>query len=198
MDIFPILQAAAQTVGSAATKTTATVRQIKDFGVAAFDTVTDTKDVIVGHVEGAIRVGRTTVSLLTTLGLVVAAIAAPVPTFIGITILELMTIYGSHVSSEIAERQDEKKKKRSIERLLSKLAKYGGVIPATALIETSTIKLRLDSVAGTAEGTLKTGFFTTTDLAALTVDQLRDHMPKVDEESAKILDAYLKFRENVN
>lgn len=163
--------------------------QAKDFGQAAIDVAVDAKDTVIGIAEVAVKA----TSMLTTLGVIVSMVVAPVPTAIGVILFEIMTIYVYETSRGMSENLKGKQERRTTGRLLEKLAKFGAV-PATALIETNMVSLRLDSVAGTASGTIKTGFFSSRSLQDLTDAELANFIVKADEETASILTAYRKFR----
>jgi hypothetical protein len=187
------LKNARKTIVDVATFTGNTIQTAKDLGQSAVDMVTDTKDRIVGAAEVAYKSATMLASMLTSVGIVVAAIAAPIPTAIGIILFELLTIYAYEAARGVDERQKEKQARRTTSRLIEKLAKYGA-IPATALIETSLVSLRLDSRAGTATGKIKTGFFSSHAIETLTIDELDSFISTADVETAEVLKAYRKFR----
>lgn len=174
-------------VVSAGTSVVGTVVETRDVIV---DAVMDTKDTVVGVTKGVFRFTMGAVTFLSSVGIVVAAVVAPVPTFIGVTIIELLVIGAGFTSDNVSAELAEKRMKRQNGRLIERLARYGA-IPATALIETKYAKFRLDINAGTVSGTLRSG----SDIDTMTSADLASYAQGADEETRSLIEAYLKFRD---
>ncbi|NTF17935.1 hypothetical protein G6L37_05930 [Agrobacterium rubi] len=164
-----------------------------ELGVSAKDAVTDTADTVVAYASAAASIGVMTAQALAGLGIVVAFVVAPVPTAIGVTIIELLVVCSSSKLARTDEELQARKIARENGRLIDKLARYG-TVPATALIETDSASLRLDTVSGTISGTIRTGLFSSRSIEDLSDDDLRSFAASTDAETARLVEAYLKFR----
>ncbi len=164
-----------------------------DLGVSAKDAVTDTAEAVVAYAALTVGIGLMAVQILSAVGIVVAAIAAPVPTFIGITLIELMVITSASRAGKVGGELEARKIARSNARIIDKLAKYG-TIPATALIETPSASLRLDTASGTISGRVKTGYFSSRNVEEMSEAELESFASETDEETANLISAYLSFR----
>jgi hypothetical protein len=100
-------------------------------------------------------------------------VVAPVPTVIGIILMELLALGARYTAEGISDGIAEKKTKRENARLLQKLAKYGAV-PATALIESPGASLRLDVARGTITGTVRSGRFSGRSIDTMSLAELTD------------------------
>lgn len=165
-----------------------------DLGVSAKDAVTDTADAVVGYATAVVNVGVTVAKVLPFAGIAIAMVVAPVPTTIGITIIELLAVIGESHFTKVEEDLAAKKIARENERSIGKLASYGD-IPSTALVETDAASLKLDIETGTIEGTVKAEDSSRLDIAAMTESQLRKFAADADLETSGLIAAYLKFRE---
>jgi hypothetical protein len=123
------------------------------------------------------------------IGLVVASITAPVPMMIGLGVIEIMTIIYAAKGNPLDE-VEMRAIKRKNGRLIEKLSRYG-VIPETSLIETKNATFQLNMKSGT----IKTGYFSSTDIKTLTNDQLIAFSNETDAETKSLITAYLKFRD---
>jgi hypothetical protein len=164
-----------------------------DLGVSAKDAVINTAEAVVGYAAVAMGIGLMSVQILSVVGIVVAAIVAPVPTFIGITLIELMVIASASSLERVDGELEARKIARANGRIIDKLAKYG-TIPATALIETPSASLRLDTASGTISGRVKTGVFSKRNVEEMSEAELETFASETDEETAKLISAYLSFR----
>jgi hypothetical protein len=164
-----------------------------DLGVSAKDAVADTAEAVIAYVGVAVGIGVTTVQVLSVVGIAVAAVVAPVPTFIGITLIELMVISSAARIGGVGDELEARKIARANGRIIDKLAKYG-TIPATALVETPSANLRLDTASGTISGIVKTGFVSTRSVEEMTDEELRAFATRTDAETARLISAYLSFR----
>ncbi|TLX15937.1 hypothetical protein [Rhizobium sp. MHM7A] len=184
--------------------------KVVDTGTAAFDTVIDTKNLVVDTknavvdtvalatdtvctiTKSVVSFGVTTAVVAGGVGLVVAAVTAPVPVLIGICIVDIMTMAYAFKPNPLDE-VEMRAIKRQNGRLIEKLARYGA-IPATSLIETPNAKFRLDMNNGTISGTIKSGFFSSSDIQTMSTDDLRSVAASTDKETRSLIEAYLKFR----
>lgn len=167
-----------------------------DLGVSAKDAVTDTADAVVGYATAVVNVGVTVAKILPFAGVAIAMVVAPVPTVVGITIIELLAVIGESHFSKVGAELEAKKLARDNERAIGRLASYGD-IPATALVETETASLKLDIETGTVEGTVQTEDRSRLDIAAMTDIQLRKFADGSDLETSGLIAAYLKFRTSI-
>lgn len=165
-----------------------------ELGVSAKDAVADTTDTVVAYASAAGSIGVMAVQVLAAVGVVVAFAVAPVPTAIGVTLIELLIVSSASRLSRTEDDLQAKKIARENVRLIDKLAKYG-TIPATAIIETASASLRLDTVAGTISGQVKTGIFSRRKVEDMSVDELRMFASEADAETARLLEAYIVFRQ---
>lgn len=164
-----------------------------DLGVSAKDAVTNTAEAVVAYAAVAVGIGLMSAQILSAVGIVVAAVVAPVPTFIGITLIELMIIASASRAGKVGDELEARKIARANGRIIDKLAKYG-TIPATALIETPSASLRLDTVSGTISGRVKTGYFSRRNVEEMSDAELGAFASETDEDTAKLISAYLSFR----
>jgi hypothetical protein len=166
-----------------------------DLGISAKDAVTDTADAVVGYATAVVNVGVTVAKVLPFAGVAIAMVVAPVPTTIGITIIELLAAIGESHFSKVEEELAAKKIARDNERSIHKLASYGD-IPSTAIVETEAASLKLDIATGMIEGTVKAEDNSRFDIAGMTESQLRKFAGDADIETSGLITAYLKFRES--
>jgi len=212
------LQAATDTAKASATQASDLATSVKDKVVgtstSAYDTVLDTKNTIVDTVvdtknavvdtvtlatdtvytitKSVVSFGVTAAMVAGSVGLVVAAITAPVPVLIGLSVIEIMAIVYSFKPDTVDE-VEMRAIKRKNGRLIEKLSRYGA-IPATSLIETPNAKFRLDVNDGTISGTIKAGIFKASDIQTLSTDDLKSFAAATDKETRLLIEAYLKFR----
>lgn len=166
---------------------------VVDTAVSARDTVVDTKDAVVGYTTAAADAAVIVASGLAFKGFVVAAIVAPIPTLVGALIIDVMLSQVAGRVDEASNEMEAKRLARENARILDKLARYGR-IPATALVETDSASLRLDTVAGTVSGHVKTGAYRNRPIEGMTEDELREFSATADAETAKLVDSYLRYR----
>lgn len=212
------LQAATDTAKASVTQASELATSVKDkvvgTGTAAYDTVIDTKNLVVDSVvdtknavvdtvavatdtvctitKSVVSFGVTAALVAGSVGLVVAAVTAPVPVLIGVCIVDIMTMAYAFKPNPLDE-VEMRAIKRQNGRLIEKLSRYGA-IPATSLIETPNAKFRLDMNNGTISGTIKSGFFTATDIQTMSTDALKAFAFSTDKETRSLIEAYLKFR----
>jgi hypothetical protein len=213
--VFQTATDTAKASASQAAELASTVRDtVVGTGTAVYDTVIDTKNTVVDSVVDAKNAVVDTVALATdtvctitksvvsfgvtaaviagSVGLVVAAVTAPVPVLIGVCIFDIMTMTYAFSPNPLDE-VEMRAIKRQNSRLIDKLSRYGA-IPATSLIETPNARFRLDMNNGTISGTIKSGFFSTRDIQSMSTDELKTFVETTDKETRSLIDAYLKFR----
>lgn len=166
---------------------------VVDTGIAVKDTATETAAVVREQTEAVIDFAKFTVGTTAIVGATVVGVVAPVPALFGALIIEIMLAIIASKADRISSGLDAKKIARKNARLVEKLSKYGK-IPATALIETDTASLRLDTTAGTISGQIKTGIFAGRNIGDMTVAELGEFASIADAETAKLIEAYIKFR----
>lgn len=212
------LQSATVTAKASATQAAELASTVKDTvvgtGNAAYDTVIDAKNLVVDTVvdtknsvvdtvalatDTVYTITKTVVSFGVTaavvaggVGLVVAAVTAPVPVLIGVCIFDIMTMTYAFAPNPLDE-VEMRAVKRQNSRLIEKLSRYGA-IPATSLIETQNAKFRLDINTSTISGTIKNGLFSTRDIQSMSTEDLTSFASSTDEETRSLINAYLKFR----
>lgn len=170
-------------VGTAAAEVGATVRE-KAYGAV---------DTAVAYTKAVVSFGKLATNVLALTGTVVSFVVAPVPTVVGFALIELLkAVARAHV--DIADEEVAAKKlARENSGLLKTIARYG-TIPATALIEAPAVKLRLDMASANITGTLRTGIFSSRAIEDMTDAEISDFAADTDDETAKVLEAYLSFR----
>lgn len=161
---------------------------------AAVDAVTDTTDAVVGYARATKDAAAMTFQGFQTYGLVVGLIVAPVPTLIGTIMIDVMTSLVMERFASVARNAEANKALREKDRLVERLAKYGK-IPATAIVETESASLKLDVVAGTISGQVRTGFFSNREVGDMSTEELERFAASTDAETANLIQAYLRFRE---
>lgn len=120
-------------------------------------------------------------------------IIAPVPTLVGAMMVDLMTEMVRERFASVSRGVEAGRIRRERDRLIERLAAHGK-IPATAVVETESATLRLDTVAGTITGRVRTGMFSNRDVEGMTVDELERFAASTDEGTAKLVRAYVEFR----
>ena len=214
-----VLQSTTDTAKTSVAQVADLANSVKDrvvgTGTAAYDTVIDTKNMVVDTVvdtknsivdtvaiatDTVYTISKTVVSFGVTaavvagsVGLVVAAITAPVPVLIGVCIFDIMTMTYAFSPNPLDE-VEMRAVKRQNSRLIEKLSRYGA-IPATSLIETQNAKFRLNINTNTISGTIKNGFFSTREIQSMSTDDLKAFAHTTDKETKSLIEAYVKFRD---
>lgn len=179
-------------------------RQVADAGASAIerglavkqtavDAVTDTTETVVGYARATRDAAAMTFQGFQTYGLVVGMIVAPVPTLIGTIIIDVMTSLVMERFASVSRNAEANRVLREKNRLIESLTKYGK-IPATAIVETESASLKLDTVAGTISGQVRTGFFSNREIGEMSTEDLEKFAASTDAETAKLIRAYLRFR----
>lgn len=143
---------------------------------------------------------ETATSLGTTLvqaGILVSAIAAPVPTFVAIALFYLMKDEADSSMKEMNKDIKYRKDKRKLDTAITILKKYGA-IPKTAKVQTKYLKLNICSETNEVSGIILTGEFKDRKLSELSSGELirlLDNSP--DKETQELLEAYISFKDSV-
>lgn len=164
------------------------VQGARDKALNAATTVTETASAVCQGFVGSATV-------LVELGVVVAAVAAPVPTLIGVGLIWLLQDQLSAVKDNAAQQILERRKQRNFERVSGLLKKHGK-IPEMAVLQTSLIKMIVNSRTGEVSGRVLSGDYQGRELAQLTdqdIGRLLAFAP--DDDTKTILEAYQSLRE---
>lgn len=167
---------------------------IETHAVTARDAILDRADSFKGSASKVYAGAIGTIDLITTLGLTFSAIAAPVPTVIGIGLIYLFELQYKQQSRDINNTVVTKWRKREQKRILALLKKHGA-IPESALLETEWVRVSINSRTGEIRGTILQGQSKGTPLEQLSMQEievLTEHAPDVDTKG--LLEAYLSFR----
>lgn len=147
-------------------------------------------------VAAVVKTGATvvvTAQAFATAGIAVAAVVAPVPTLVGLSVLFIMDIAFDAAKSSLDQELSDRDKKRDFDRVLNILKKHGK-IPETAVIKTAFVELNINSTTGSVNGKFLSGRFKNKVLDDLSTQDLIDIMPTLDKESSSVIEAYLSFR----
>lgn len=139
---------------------------------------------------------------LAQVGVIIAAIVAPVPTAIGMAIMLVLVSSLEHAADKLeksakkkAHEKSQKLGKRQIESALKLLKKYGK-IPETATFGNDFISMTVSAKSGTATGKILKGEYKGVELSDLDLDTLNHLLEKSsDDDTSKILDMYIQYRE---
>lgn len=151
-------------------------------------------------VVAVVKTGATvvvTAQAFATAGIAVAAVVAPVPTFVGLSVLFIMDIAFDAAKSDLdqglSKELSNRDKKREFGRVLNILKKHGK-IPETAVVKTAFVELNINSTTGNVNGKFLSGRLKDKVLDDLPKQDLIDIMPTLDKESSSVIEAYLSFR----
>jgi len=179
-------------MGTASASAKRAALTIETRAVTARDAIRDRADSFKGSASKVYAGAIGTIDLSTTLGLTLSAIAAPVPTVIGIGLIFLFEsqykLRSEEIDTAIALRQ------RQQARVVALLKKHGG-IPESALLETELVTVSVNSRTGEIKGTILQGQFKDRNIEQLSLQEievLTEHAPDADTRS--LLEAYLSFR----
>ena len=168
---------------------------IETRAVTAKDAIRDRANSFKGSASKVYAGAIGTLSLVSTLGLIVSAIAAPVPTAIGLGLLYLFELQYKQQCRDINNTVVAKWRKREQKRILALLKKHGA-IPASAILETQWIRVCINSSTGEINGVVSQGPFKDRHLQQLSVEDIQDCIDCApDNETLEILQAYLSFRD---
>ncbi|HDU2625763.1 TPA: hypothetical protein ACP3ZG_000610 [Pseudomonas aeruginosa] len=168
--------------------------RVEATAVGAKDAVLNRTNQITGTVAKTYYGVKGTVSWMVDVGIVVAAIAAPVPTAIGIGLLWVLENQIKAVAADIDESNRDREQKRKLQRVTSLLKKYGQ-IPESASLKTEYVSMWINSRTGTVDGEILSGEFKGRFLCALTesnLERLIEHSK--DPDTKQILEGYLSLR----
>ncbi len=135
-----------------------------------------------------------TVAMMVELGVVVAAVTAPVPTAIGICLLWLLKWQLNSVSGAVNDAVKEEAANRKLKRVTGLLKKYGS-IPETANLKTDTVSMVINSRTGEVTGSVLAGAFKGRDLDSLTDGDLVQLIESSKSQDSKdVFEAYQALR----
>lgn len=127
-------------------------------------------------------------------GVSIALVAAPVPTMIAMAVLWLMELSIDAIKSDIENELKDKEKKREFDRIVKMLKKYGK-IPKTALVETKLVKMEIDSLSGSVNGSVLSGKFKGVSLSDIDDNDLLDLASNSPDMNTKsLLESYISYR----
>jgi hypothetical protein len=182
-------------MGTATNAAKRATHSVEVSAVTMRDAILDKADSFKGSPNKVYAGAIGTLSLVSTLGLTVSAIAAPVPTVIGIGLLYLFELQYKQQCRDIDNTVVARWRMREQKRLLALLKKHGA-IPASALLETEWIKVCINSSSGEINGVVIKGPFKDRHLQQLSVEDIQDCIDCApDDETVEILQAYLSFRD---
>jgi hypothetical protein len=129
------------------------------------------------------------------MGVSIGLLAAPVPVGVGLGILWLFDSQIKERQGQIEALVEDSKKRRKHERVVGLLKKYGE-IPETAILETSLIRIELNSKTGQISGCVLTGDFKNTRIEDIDHHGLFQLIQSCndDPESRQILEAIENIR----
>jgi hypothetical protein len=183
-----------QAMGTVSTSAMRVAFSLESRAFIARDAILDKADSFKGSASKVYASAVGTISLASTLGLTVSAIAAPVPTAIGIRLLYLFELQYKQQCRDIDNTVVARWRKREQKRILALLKKHGA-IPASALLETEWIKVCINST-GEINGVVIQGPLKDRHLQQLSVEDIQDCIDCApDDETLEILQAYLAFRD---
>lgn len=135
-----------------------------------------------------------TISTMIDVGIVVAAIAAPVPVAIGVCLLWLLEAQLKNESRRIDSAVAAERGRRKFERVTGLLKKHGQ-IPESAALRTDLITMTINSRTGEVTGKVLKGEFKGWDLSALSMEQIARMLEFApDNDTRSILEAYQTLR----
>ncbi|HBO5516170.1 TPA: hypothetical protein L4559_005097 [Pseudomonas aeruginosa] len=162
--------------------------------VGARDALINKTGQITGTVAKSYYGAKGTVSWMVDVGILVAAIAAPVPTAIGVGLLWILEHQIKAVAADIDESNRSQEQKRKLLRITSLLKKYGH-IPESASLKTAHVSMWINSRTGTVDGEILSGEFKGKFLCALTESNLQQLIEQSQDSDTKdILGGYLSLR----
>ncbi len=181
-------------MGTASASTVRVALTIETHAVTARDAIRDRADSFEGSASKVYAGAIGAIDLITTLGLTLSAIAAPVPTVIGIGLIFLFESQYKLRSEEIDTAIALRQRQRQQARVVALLKKHGA-IPESAILETAWVRVSINSRNGEIRGTILQGQSKGTPLEQLSMQEievLTEHAPDVDTKG--LLEAYLSFR----
>lgn len=138
------------------------------------DSALDAKDSAIGGVVKGVGstwgvIGGILNDPIVGVGISIGMIAAPVPVGVGLGILWLLESQMKGSQQRIENHIEESKQRRTRERVIGLLKKYGE-IPETAILETSLLRVNLNSKTGEITGEVKAG-----DYKGYRIEELDHH-----------------------
>lgn len=196
------LHAYAAEASNAAKKQASELNQsVKNTSLAFENKAIGVKDGIVSVATSVAETGTRSVktamnitSFLAEVGLVIGAVTAPVPTFIGLCLLWLIEEQIKEIRGNFDQSLREGREARRFERVTSIIKKYGK-IPETATLKTHLLTMDINSQTGVVAGTILAGKHKGRSLQSLTDDEVTTLISVAkDRDSAKLLEAYMAIR----
>lgn len=136
-----------------------------------------------------------TVTVMIDVGIVVAAIAAPVPTAVALGLLWLLEHQMRSVSNVIDDSVEDERAGRQLKRVTGLLKKYGQ-IPETATLRTAGVVMHINSRSGEVSGTIVAGAFEGQSLGSLSASDLQLLIATSnDDDTRSVLEGYRALRE---
>ena len=128
-------------------------------------------------------------------GITIALVAAPVPTFVALSILWLMELSVDSVNADIDQALKDKQKKREFNRIVKTLKKYGK-LPRTAIVETNEVRMDINSVTGQVDGRILSGKYSGREFSHLNNQELLEIASESkDKDTESLIDSYISYRE---
>lgn len=176
-----------ESINSKVDSTIDSVNEAKDTISATIETVSEKTGQLISNTISFSIIGAH-------IGVVIAAIVAPVPTLIGAAMIWLMADYVEGIFNGIDDKKRSKKSARAIE----KLKKYG-VIPQTAKIKNDFINMTISSETGEITGSILKGKFKKAKIEDLDIYDIQTIMEEVDDkETLDLLEALIAFKKKKN
>lgn len=136
-----------------------------------------------------------TVTVMIDVGIVVAAIAAPVPTAVALGLLWLLEHQMRSVSNVVDDSVEDERAGRQLKRVTGLLKKYGQ-IPETATLRTAGVVMNINSRSGEVSGTIVAGAYEGQSLGSLSASDLQLLIATSnDDDTRSVLEGYRALRE---
>ncbi|QOD01712.1 hypothetical protein IYR97_24680 (plasmid) [Pseudomonas fulva] len=131
------------------------------------------------------------------LGSVIGFFVAPVPTVIGLILLEVVSGAISESSEGKGARALDRIERRRFDRDVALLRKHG-TIPQTSVLSTDLVELHISLDQGTITGTILKGEHAGRPAQDLTAEELQAIAESAaNQDTADIVKGYMRYRESV-
>ncbi|MBM5459108.1 hypothetical protein H8F21_16185 [Pseudomonas sp. P66] len=171
----------------------AAVASVDENYTATRDALLDAKD----RIPGAVSKTTSLVRGVAGLGIVIGVFAAPVPTLLGLVIIEVVSGVISDSTAHEGTRGLSRIKRRRFEREVGLLRKHG-TIPQTSVLATSEVELRINLQAGEITGSILIGDHAGSAVQDLSDEELQSLIQGAKKpDTAEILKGYLGYRESI-
>lgn len=183
-----------QVVGSVTKAGRDTAFTVESSALEARDAVRNKATAIAGSVEKTYRGAVMAVGAVSSFGIIMAGIFAPVPTFIGITILWILEQHIKTNAGLVDKAVETEQAQRKLDRVTAMLKKYGK-IPEVALLESEGVSMSINNVTGEVTGKILKGEFEGLQLEDLSEDDLTRLIEFCsDQDTKNILEGYASLR----